>query len=544
MNLLRKLNLSRRLALLIALFALGFLAYGGWSFKTLSALKVNGPLYQRIVQGKDLVADVLPPPSYIIESYLVVLQIAATEREAEQRTLIGRLAELKGEYEARHAFWLKAELERDIRTTLLEQAHAPALEFYARAFDDFIPAIQRRDAAGAAAAMNRLSHSYAAHRAAIDRVVRLSTARNGEEEAQAVAQIQSATLLLLLILAGALGAAVAGAVVIVRSITHPLADAVCIARSVAAGNLDNSIDLRFQDEPGQVLRALHDMTASLSRIVHQVRGGAETIAMASGEIAAGNHDLSARSEVQASNLEETASTMEELTSAVRQNAGNAQHANELAAGAAGQAVGGKRVMGQVVATMGSIRDSSAQIADIIGVIDGLAFQTNILALNAAVEAARAGDHGRGFAVVAGEVRSLAQRSAASARAIRTLIERSVGEIDTGGKLVDEAGATMDRIVASVEKVARIMNDISSACREQSVGIEQINKAIAQIDEMTQQNAALVEQATAATQSLRQEADALVHSANAFRLGDLPAPQAVQALSSRGRVGRRLLAVPA
>ena len=306
---------------------------------------------------------------------------------------------------------------------------------------------------------------------------------------------------------------------LVRAIARPLADAVGVAKAVAAGDLTKNIVVRTSDETGQLLQALKDMNASLVRIVSEVRGGTETIATASRQIAAGNLDLSARTESQASSLEETASSMEQLTSTVRQNADSAMQANQLAMSASEVAVKGGAVVAQVVDTMGSINASARKIVDIIGVIDSIAFQTNILALNAAVEAARAGEQGKGFAVVATEVRQLAQRSAAAAKEIKSLIDDSVEKVDAGAKLVDEAGATMQEIVESVGRVTHIMSEISIASREQTEGIQQVNQAINQMDEVTQQNAALVEEAAAAASSLQDQAMSLSQVVSVFRLGE-------------------------
>ncbi|RJG05918.1 HAMP domain-containing protein [Noviherbaspirillum cavernae] len=315
---------------------------------------------------------------------------------------------------------------------------------------------------------------------------------------------------------GVLLAAIIG-VWLIRAISRPLEQAVRVARSVASGDLTQTIDVRSRDETGQLLQALKDMNHSLVTTVGQVRLGTETIAVASREIASGNADLSARTESQASSLEETTSSMEELTSTVRQNAENARQANQLVVSASEVATRGGEVVGQVVDTMGSIKDSSRKIVDIIGVIDGIAFQTNILALNAAVEAARAGEQGRGFAVVAAEVRSLAQRSAGAAKEIKSLINDSVEKVDVGSKLVDQAGSTMHEIVTSVRHVADIMNEITAASTEQSNGIEQVNQAISQMDQMTQQNAALVEQAAAAAQSMQDQAGTLSQAVAVFKL---------------------------
>ena len=326
-------------------------------------------------------------------------------------------------------------------------------------------------------------------------------------------------MLVLLVLGGAAVALGAWcAVFITRSITQPLSGAVAVAQKVAAGELTSHVVVEGKDETSALQQALKDMNESLVRTVSDVRQGTQTITIASREIASGNADLSARTETQASSLEETASSMEELTSTVKQNADNARQANQLAVSASSVAQQGGSVVAQVVDTMGSIKDSSRKIVDIIGVIDGIAFQTNILALNAAVEAARAGEQGRGFAVVASEVRNLAQRSAGAAKEIKGLIGDSVDKVDAGSRLVDEAGQTMGLIVTSIRQVADIMGEITAATQEQSHGIEEVNQAIAQMDQMTQQNAALVEEAAAAAESMQDQAQRLADAVSIFKLG--------------------------
>ncbi len=304
-------------------------------------------------------------------------------------------------------------------------------------------------------------------------------------------------------------------------ITRPLSQAVKVAQTVAAGNLTSTVEVKSTDETGQLLQALKDMNDSLAKVVGEVRVGTDTIATASSQIAAGNMDLSSRTEQQASSLQETAASMEELTSTVKQNADNARQANQLAVTASGVALKGGSVVAQVVDTMGAINSSSRKIVDIIGVIDGIAFQTNILALNAAVEAARAGEQGRGFAVVAAEVRNLAQRSAGAAKEIKTLIGDSVQKVEEGSKQVAQAGQTMDEIVDSVKRVTDIMAEITAASQEQSTGIEQVNQAITQMDQVTQQNAALVEEAAAAAASLREQASNLSQVVSVFKLDGAP-----------------------
>ena len=337
------------------------------------------------------------------------------------------------------------------------------------------------------------------------------------DRADSAAKKLSYILYVILVFALGIGALIAW--ILTNSITKPLSEALGLAETVASGDLCSDVVVAGSDEVSSLLLALKNMNSSLAATVGKVREGTETITFAAQEIASGNADLSQRTESQASSLEETASSIEELTSTVKQNADNARQANQLVVSATGVAVKGGAVVGQVVNTMGSIKDSSRKIVDIIGVIDGIAFQTNILALNAAVEAARAGEQGRVFAVVAAEVRNLAQRSAGAAKEIKSLIDDSVDKVDQGSKLVDDAGKTMDEIVTSVQHVADIMSEIAAASQEQSAGIEQVNLAITQMDEMTQQNAALVEQAAAAAESMEEQAVELARAVSVFKLSN-------------------------
>jgi methyl-accepting chemotaxis protein len=351
--------------------------------------------------------------------------------------------------------------------------------------------------------------------------------------------VSSRAIMVLLVILSTFSGVLLG-VLITRSLKRQLGGepdyAAGVASRIAAGDLTVDIDLRPKDQTS-MLFAMREMRDSLANIVSQVRTGTDTITTASSQIAAGNLDLSSRTEEQASALEETASSMEEITSTVKQNADNSRQANELAVNASGIAVRGGAVVSQVVDTMGSITESSRKIVDIIGVIDGIAFQTNILALNAAVEAARAGEQGRGFAVVASEVRSLAQRSASAAKEIKQLIGNSVEKVDAGSKLVEQAGSTMTEIVDSIQHLTDIMADITAAGREQSAGIEQVNQAITQMDEVTQQNAALVEEAAAASQSLQDQATHLSEIVSVFKLDNaqLKAAHAVKPASARSHV---------
>jgi methyl-accepting chemotaxis protein len=354
---------------------------------------------------------------------------------------------------------------------------------------------------------------------ALTELVTLEEKLNEEVAQEAAKSYASAKMLILTISAIALLAGIGAALLIMRSLLKQLGGepgyAVEVAGRIAGGDLATAVVVQPNDR-SSLMFAMNAMRDTLSGIVGQVRMGTDTIATASSEIASGNLDLSSRTEQQASSLEETASSMEELTSTVKQNADNARQANGLAVTASEVAKKGGAVVAEVVDTMGSINESSRKIVDIIAVIDGIAFQTNILALNAAVEAARAGEQGRGFAVVAAEVRNLAQRSAAAAKEIKTLIGDSVEKVEVGAKLVDQAGATMTEIVDSVKRVTDIMGEITAASQEQTAGIEQINQAITQMDEVTQQNAALVEEAAAAAESLQDQAANLSQVVSIFR----------------------------
>jgi methyl-accepting chemotaxis protein len=341
--------------------------------------------------------------------------------------------------------------------------------------------------------------------------------RNQEIQAEISSSIQQAELWLTALTLASLALGVLLAWAITRSVTRPLHQAVAVADVIASGDLTQEVVVNRKDELGRMLTALSAMQAQLRSVVSRIRQSTDSISTASTEIASGNQDLSSRTEQAASSLQQTASSMEQLTGTVKQSADAARQANQLASSASSVAQRGGTVVSQVVSTMDEINASSKKIADIIGVIDGIAFQTNILALNAAVEAARAGEQGRGFAVVAGEVRNLAQRSAQAAKEIKSLIGASVEKVESGSKLVQDAGSTMDEIVASVRRVSDIIGEITAAASEQNDGIGQINVAVSQLDQMTQQNAALVEESAAAAESLREQAQRLAGVVGTFKL---------------------------
>jgi len=353
--------------------------------------------------------------------------------------------------------------------------------------------------------------------AALDKLIDQQQKHMETAGANSEALARNTAVFILVLALVATGLSVAIAILSTRSITVPLNRAVNVAQRVAQGDLTSHITTDSQDETGQLMRALAEMNDSLQRIVGDVRHGTEAIASASTEIASGNLDLSQRTEEQAASLQQTSASMSDLTNIVKRNADNARMANELAESASSVAAEGGAVVARVVETMGSIDASSRKIVDIIGVIDGIAFQTNILALNAAVEAARAGEQGRGFAVVAGEVRSLAQRSATAAKEIKSLISESVEKVAQGGQLVSEAGNTMNDVVASVKRVSDIIGEITQASQSQSHGIESVSQTLHQMDGVTQQNAALVEQAAAAAESMQNQASNLARTVSVFKL---------------------------
>ena len=352
---------------------------------------------------------------------------------------------------------------------------------------------------------------------AVDSLVDIQLKEAKAENDRSVEQYKQTIVLFSVVVALALAVGSAIAWTLIKAITVPLNQVVNIARSVAGGDLTLQIDGTGRSETGMALAALKEMQSNLVDVVSTVRVGSEGVADASSEIAQGNNDLSMRTEQQASALEETAASMEELSSTVKQNADSAKQANQLAQSASTVAIQGGNVVGQVVETMKGINESSRKISDIISVIDGIAFQTNILALNAAVEAARAGEQGRGFAVVASEVRSLAGRSAEAAKEIKQLINASVERVEQGTVLVDKAGVTMTEVVSSIRRVTDIMGEISAASGEQAMGVQQVGEAVQQMDQVTQQNAALVEQMAAAASSLKALAGDQVRAVSVFRL---------------------------
>jgi|GEM_PF-221308 len=414
----------------------------------------------------------------------------------------------------------KMQMDGDSKATLqkLELAIPVVGEAYKKALEEF-KASGFESAAGDKAARGKDRESGVLMQELKEKLSRAEV----ETSAAATKDANRNTLLALIVMVVVTVIGMAGAFWLSRQIVTALDQAVDVAKEVAGGNLSVPITVNGKDECAMMMQSLHDMQANLSTLVVNVRQGSEGVATASAEIAQGNNDLSARTEQQASALEETAASMEELSSTVKQNADSARQANQLAQSASSVAVQGGKVVDQVVETMKGINESSRKISDIISVIDGIAFQTNILALNAAVEAARAGEQGRGFAVVASEVRSLAGRSAEAAKEIKSLINASVERVEHGSALVDQAGTTMTEVVDSIKRVTDIMGEISAASNEQSMGVAQVGEAVTQMDQATQQNAALVEEMAAAASSLKGQAQELVQVVAAFKVESSGSP---------------------
>ncbi|NBV16171.1 methyl-accepting chemotaxis protein [Janthinobacterium sp.] len=543
-------NITKQLilTLTIALLALLLLGAGG-AMQLKRAQERFDTVQNRIIPS---IQGLNAAKGFLADSRLAGYRLSVFSNLADKTALDKAVADANKNFDQVIATY-RSERIYDATDSKMLDADQAAMEAYRRALVPFFAAAYAGDMDGVRATLlagTPLAITAAAAKKSMDDHIAYNNKLVDDVKAESLAAYDTAFNTMLAVLGVAVLLTGALAWHIYRTISGGLGNIEHTLERVSASlDLSAAMPVERMDEVGRTATAFNKFLERIVDVIATVRTSADTVSVAAAQISAGNADLSVRTEQQASSLEETASSLEELTSAVRQNTDNARQANSLAVSASDVARKGGAVVAQVVGTMGSINESAKKIADIIGVIDGIAFQTNILALNAAVEAARAGEQGRGFAVVATEVRNLAQRSAAAAKEIKGLIEDSVDKVNTGSVLVDQAGATMEEIVASIRRVTDIMGDIANASHEQSAGIEQVNQAISQMDQVTQQNAALVEEAAAAASSLQDRAVELVDVVAVFRLrgeakgksltvaGGLPAPAAASASRRLALPGR-------
>jgi methyl-accepting chemotaxis protein len=535
----RNLGIGTKMALLIGFFAVGF---GIFIFNVHRAMKpkLEDSAYKRVVVLKDVVADVLPPPKYVLESYLVLLQMAVETDPEVAKSLATRWGQLRTEYNARQEYWPNELPDGPLKTELLDTSHRSAIEFLDTADAEVVPAINSGDRKKAIELLDgKMQDIYQRHRASIDNVVAIATKDSAEsiEEAAATIGGQKSQLAVIGVTIALIGCAVG--LFIARNIIRRLNETVNALSAVAEGDFTTDVEDESTDEIGRMSDALRRAVGSIRQTLSEVRGVAEAVANASSELSAAGNSISNGAQRQASQLEETAASLEEITSTVKQNAENAGAASKLASNARDIAETGGRVVGDTVGAMTEINSSSKKIADIITTIDEIAFQTNLLALNAAVEAARAGEQGRGFAVVASEVRNLAQRSAGAAKEIKTLIQDSVKKVDAGSSLVEQSGRTLKEIVTSVKRVTDIVAEIAAATREQSSGIDQVNGAVGEMDSVTQSNASQTEELAATAESLAHQANDLQKLVRRFRLSsDEERPVDVRRVRDERRAAQR------
>jgi methyl-accepting chemotaxis protein len=536
----KNLTIKARLIFVISLLSIISIVIGTTGLLNLSATNAAlGTVYNDRLVAVGQLSDVLSRIQQNQNAVYKALSGTPDQFPAATEDVEKRIQVINGIWQEYMATFLTAD-EKVLANTFAESMQ----KFMDSGLKPVLAALRAKDMPAAVAlAQGALGETYVPVRENIRALIKLQLDVGKTEYEQAVVRYESAQRMSigLIVIGIVLGLSVG--TLLIRGISRSIREALHLANSVAEGDLTQTIRIESNDEIGQLLIALQKMNKGLVTIVSEVRSGTETIASASGQIAAGTQDLSSRTEEQASSLEETASSMEELTSTVKQNADNARQANALAETASTVAAKGGEVIGQVVGTMGEINDSARKIVDIIGVIDGIAFQTNILALNAAVEAARAGEQGRGFAVVASEVRNLAQRSAAAAKEIKSLIDNSVERVEAGSQLVNDAGATMQDIVESVRRVTDIMEEITAASVEQTAGIEQINQAVSQMDEVTQQNASLVEEAAAASEAMQDQAAQLAQVVSVFKLDAMQASATPTGTSVTKRVVQSMPRTP-
>ncbi|HZX31313.1 MAG TPA: methyl-accepting chemotaxis protein [Rhodocyclaceae bacterium] len=544
---LNALKLSHRFAILIGIVVLGFAAYGGWSFKTLSDLKVNGPLYQRIALGKDLVADILPPPEYILESYLVTLQLSSETDSREQDKLIDRLKVLKREYDKQHEFWRQADLGKELEEVFLKRAHEPAAAFYGLAFDSLVPALRQGNKDAVAAAMTKMKIAYGEHRLAIDEVVQIAQKRTEADESDARQRIDSATMLMLAILAVAMITSIAVSTAITRGLLASLGGepsyAVEVSRTIAAGDLTMAIDTRpgdrtsllaemkqMQSSLKEVIRRTHDATAQLVDASQALASASQQVAESSGQQSEAAASMAASVEQMSASIAHVSSSANDTRTISNEAGILSQEGADLVRGTIAEMNNISVAVEQSTQLIHQLGEQSDKITGIVNVIKEIADQTNLLALNAAIEAARAGEQGRGFAVVADEVRKLAEKTTLSTQEIATMIaaiqqgthcavqgmEDGGAKVRHGVAMASQTGDTMDRIEAGAKKVQAAVDEISNALREHGASSGAIAANVEKIAQMTEENSAAVSEVSRAATDLKQLATTLQANVDRFR----------------------------
>lgn len=515
-------NLTFKIKLLslVGVFAAGFIISGLFFFSTLNHVKVNGPVYRDIVQQKDLLADIMPPPEYLIESYLVSLQMVEADRTALP-ALIEKSKALAKDFEDRRQYWIRELPEGDSKNLLVEKSYKPGKMFLDIQAGEFIPALQSGDARTAEDSLQRMSAKYAEHRAAVDELVKIATAMSAAEEKEAATlirlkSVQSIGVITVFLLLG-----MGLSWWIIRSITRPLSEAVGVANRLSEGDLNVRIKVTSKDETGQLLQAMQKMVDKLTEVIGAVRSGTDLLTRASGEVSVTAQSLSQAASEQAASVEEITASIQQVNASISQNTDNSKVTDSLAGKAAHEAGEGGQAVNATV-------DAMQKIANKIGIVDDIAYQTNLLALNAAIEAARAGEHGKGFAVVAAEVRKLAERSQVAAQEIGELASSSV-------TLAEQAGRLITEMVPNIRKTSELVQEIAAASTEQATGVEQISGAMAQLNQTTQQNAAASEELAATAEEISGQSEQMDKLMMFFRLADAGSPEGKLVRAERSAV---------
>jgi methyl-accepting chemotaxis protein len=510
-------KISQQLSFVVFLFVSGFFIFAGLSYITLIKYSVNGPVYDQVVKGKDLIADVLPPPVNLLESYLIVHQMSDDMDDSHRESLMQKMHLLKKEYMTRHEFWKNQNLEKDISTYLLQESYVPTKDFYDIFFDKLVPAVKSKNAKDFALILQDLEKKYQLHQQALQKVVKLTTEQNQKLEATTASHLRNSKMIEIVVFALIIISATFVAFFIVRRITKSLNHIKSVIESMASNDFTSNIQVFSQDEIGEVLKSLILLQQKISQVLQQVVSNINATKLTAGEMASGNLDLSNRTESQAGVVQNMNAAIATFAKTLEVNEGQVSDIDKQMKDAVSVAKNASDNINVLLKAMNIIQEYSKKALDMVSVIDGIAFQTNILALNAAVEAAHAGEQGRGFSVVASEVRNLAQHSTSAAKEIQNLITASVEVTKNGFDLANQAGAIMQQLLSVVNTVSEGMVVITVESQNQTITIHRIVQSIEQIDETTQQNAALVEEAASIAANLEQETQALGEAVSIFKV---------------------------